>query len=54
MVNFAVIWYISPIFGMFYHTKSGNPGPRLRQAVENEAQILLHCFERLCGAFFPP
>jgi hypothetical protein len=24
-VNFMSIWYIPPIFGTFYHEKSGNP-----------------------------
>jgi hypothetical protein len=27
MVNFVVVWYIFPRFGLFYQVKSGNPGP---------------------------
>jgi hypothetical protein len=26
LVYFMVIWYISPVFGMLYQLKSGNPG----------------------------
>jgi hypothetical protein len=26
LVNFVVIWYIFPRFGMLYREKSGNPG----------------------------
>jgi hypothetical protein len=26
LVYFMVIWYMFPVFGIFYHEKSGNPG----------------------------
>jgi hypothetical protein len=28
LVYFMVIWYMFPVFGIFYHEKSGNPGWR--------------------------
>jgi hypothetical protein len=30
MVNFMVIWYIFPLFGMLYEEKSGAPVPECR------------------------